>query len=128
MDSSADFVLTFQIWLRLIGYLVWLGISLWMLIDAIRRREWMWVVILLALPGIGLLWYFFCIYRSGGPNSGFELPGAQSRRRIKELEAQIHHLDKPHHHSQLGDVYFQQGKMAKAERSEERRVGKECRL
>ena len=46
---------------------------------------------------------------------GFELPGAQSRRRIKELEAQIHHLDKAHHYSQLGDVYFQQGKLDKAE-------------
>jgi hypothetical protein len=39
------------------------------------------------------------------------------RRRIKELQAQIHHLDKPHHHSQLGDIYFQQGKLDKAEAS-----------
>src|SRR6185312_6728614 len=45
----------------------------------------------------------------------FALPGAHDRRRIKELQAQIHHLDKAHHHSQLGDVYFQQGKLDKAE-------------
>jgi tetratricopeptide (TPR) repeat protein len=46
---------------------------------------------------------------------GFELPGAQKRRRIKELQAQIHHLDKPHHYFQLGDIYFQLGKLDKAE-------------
>src|SRR5439155_774489 len=46
---------------------------------------------------------------------GFELPGAHNRRRIKELQAQIHHLDKPHHYFQLGDIYFQQGKLDKAE-------------
>ena len=56
------------------------------------------------------------MYRnSPSATRGFELPGAHSRKRIKELEAQIHHLDKAHHHSQLGDVYFQGGKLAKAE-------------
>ena len=34
---------------------------------------------------------------------------------MKELQAQIYHLDKAHHHSQLGDIYFQQGKLEKAE-------------
>ena len=43
------------------------------------------------------------------------MPGAHSRRRIKELKAQIHHLDKAHHHSELGDIYFQQGKLKEAE-------------
>jgi hypothetical protein len=47
---------------------------------------------------------------------GFELPGAQSRKRIKELQAQIHHLDNAYHHFQLGDVYFQRGKLAQAEK------------
>jgi tetratricopeptide (TPR) repeat protein len=51
------------------------------------------------------------------PTRGFELPGKHSRQRIKQLQAQIHHLDKAHHHSQLGDIYFQQGKLAKAEAS-----------
>ena len=43
------------------------------------------------------------------------MPGAHDRRRIKELQAQIHHLDKAHHHSQLGDIYFQRGKLELAE-------------
>jgi tetratricopeptide (TPR) repeat protein len=45
---------------------------------------------------------------------GFQLPGAYNRKRIKELQGQIHHLDKAHHHSQLGDIYFQQGKLDQA--------------
>ncbi len=57
------------------------------------------------------------VYRAEGglATRGFELPGSHSRRRIKELKAQIHHLDKPHHHQQLGDIYFQQGKLDPAE-------------
>jgi tetratricopeptide (TPR) repeat protein len=34
---------------------------------------------------------------------------------MKQLESQIHYLDKAHHHSQLGDIYFQKGKLEKAE-------------
>jgi tetratricopeptide (TPR) repeat protein len=34
---------------------------------------------------------------------------------MKRLESQIHYLDKAHHHSQLGDIYFQKGKLDKAE-------------
>src|SRR5207253_7825538 len=43
------------------------------------------------------------------------LPGAANRARIKELQAQIYHLDKAHHHFQLGDIYFRQSKLDKAE-------------
>jgi len=89
----------------------------WMLIDAVRRGEWLWAVfILIGSAFVAALYYFF-VYRSGSlsTTSGFELPGAVDRRRIKQLQAQIHHLDKPHHHSQLGDIYFQQGKLDKAE-------------
>jgi hypothetical protein len=93
-----------------------LVIQVWMIVDAIRNREWLWVVIILAFPGIGTIWYYFSMYRgTGSLTRGFELPGGVDRRRIKELQAQIHHLDKPHHHSQLGDIYFQQGKLDKAE-------------
>src|ERR1043165_9390804 len=64
------------------------------------------------------MWYHFSVYRnSATAMRGFELPGAQSRKRIKELEAQIHHLDNAYHHFQLGDVYFQRGKFDKAEAS-----------
>jgi hypothetical protein len=98
----------------------WIGtlFQIWMLIDAVKQREWMWVVIIVVFPGIGPLWYFFYVYRAtGGAMRGFELPGAHSRKRIKELQAQIHHLDKPHHHLQLADIYFQQGKLKDAEAS-----------
>jgi hypothetical protein len=98
-------------WSALI-FLFWL----WMLIDAIRRREWIWAVLIFIGWGISALFYYFAVYRAApSATRGFELPGAHQRHRIKELEAQIHHLDKAHHHSQLGDIYFQQGKLAKAE-------------
>ena len=90
--------------------------QIWMLIDAIRRREWLWAVFILLFSFITALLYFFLVYRQApSVTRGFELPGAHDRRRIKELQAQIHHLDKPHHYSQLGDIYFQQGKLAQAE-------------
>jgi hypothetical protein len=95
---------------------VLLAFQLWMLIDAIRREEWMWVLFIFLFPFINAALYFFLVYR-GAPSAtlGFELPGAHDRRRISELQAQIHHLDKAHHYSQLGDIYFQQGKLDKAE-------------
>ena len=91
--------------------------QIWMFIDAIRRQEWLWAVFIFIGWGITALLYFFFVYRAGAPSAtaGFELPGAHSRRRIKELQTQIYHLDKAHHHSQLGDIYFQQGKLEKAE-------------
>jgi hypothetical protein len=88
--------------------------TIWMLIDAIRRKEYLWAVLILF--GLGI-WYFFYVYRSGSSASqGFELPGAAGRKRIKELQAQIHHLDNAVHHYQLGDVYFRQGKFQLAEK------------
>ena len=90
--------------------------EIWMLIDALRRREWLWAVFIVIFPLLNAVLYFFFVYRATAPATrGFELPGAHDRRRIRELQAQIHHLDKAHHHSQLGDIYFQQGKLDKAE-------------
>ena len=111
----ADFVDT---WHRVISppTLLFGAFQIWMLIDAVRRKEWMWVLFLLVLPGISAFWYFFYVYRdSPSATRGFELPGAFDRKRIRQLQAQIHHLDKAHHYSQLGDIYFQQGKLDKAE-------------
>lgn len=90
--------------------------QIWMLIHALRQREWIWALFIGLGWGLAAMWYYFAVYRASPATlRGFELPGAQSRKRIKELQALIHHLDKAHHHSQLGDVYFQQGKYAKAE-------------
>jgi tetratricopeptide (TPR) repeat protein len=90
--------------------------QLWMFIDAIRRREYIWAALIFIGWGLMALWYYLYVYRdSPSATRGFELPGSVDRRRIKDLQAKIHHLDKPHHYSQLGDIYFQQGKLDKAE-------------
>ncbi len=90
--------------------------QIWMLIDAIRRKEWVWVLFLVVFPVFSSLWYFFHVYRDApSATRGFELPGAHDRKRIKQLQAQIHHLDKAHHYSQLGDIYFQRGKLEQAD-------------
>jgi hypothetical protein len=88
-----------------------------MLIDAGRRGEWIWLIIMLIFPGLSTIFYFFLVYWGSASSSsqGFALPGSHDRRRIKELQAQIHHLDKAYHHSQLGDIYLQHGKLTKAE-------------
>src|SRR5215472_16869432 len=103
-------------WLRSPWVIIMSLFQLWMLIDAIRRREWIWALFIFIGFGISALFYYLAVYRAApSATRGFELPGAHDRRRIKELQAQIHHLDKPHHYSQLGDIYFQQGKLEKAE-------------
>jgi tetratricopeptide (TPR) repeat protein len=94
--------------------LVIFAFQVWMFIHAVRQREWIWAIFIFFGWLLGAVWYYFYVYRASATR-GFELPGAQSRRRIKELKAQIHHLDKAHHHFQLGDVYFQQGKLPQAE-------------
>jgi tetratricopeptide (TPR) repeat protein len=107
-----DYLLTSPLLLAMTAFQVW------MLIHAIRQREWIWVLFIAIGWGLSALFYYFMVYRATPSSTqGFELPGAGHLKRIKELQAQIHHLDKAHHHSQLGDVYFQQGKLDKAEAS-----------
>jgi len=106
------FLLTNPIWLVITAF------QIWMLVHAVRNGEWLWAVFIFIGWGITALLYFFLVYRSSAPSAtrGFELPGAQSRKRIKELQAQIHHLDNAYHHFQLGDLYFQRGKLEEAEK------------
>ncbi len=109
--------------LTYLGYLIenpWMipvaGFMVWMFVDAVRRKEWLWALFIVIGFGFSALFYFFAVFRSRpSATSGYELPGALDRTRVKELEIQIQNLDNAHHHSQLGDVYFQQGKLAKAE-------------
>jgi tetratricopeptide (TPR) repeat protein len=90
--------------------------QIWMLVDAIRQREWIWALFILFGWALAAFFYYFYVYRAAPSlTRGFQLPGAHDRRRIKQLQAQIHHLDKAHHYSQLGDIYFQQGKLENAE-------------
>lgn len=113
------FILTaliFGYWLSSPVFLAVTAFNIWMLVDAIRQREWGWAIFIFIAWGFGAFWYYLYVYRSGmSATRGFELPGAVDRRRINELKAKIHHLDKAHHYSQLGDIYFQQGKLEKAE-------------
>jgi hypothetical protein len=96
--------------------LVLVALHVWLLIDAIRREEWLWVWFLFFVPGLADIIYFFYVMRAApSATMGFELPGAHNRRRIKELQAQIHNLDKPHHYLELGDIYFQKGNLKQAE-------------
>lgn len=108
-----------EFWLSNPLLLLITAFQIWMLVDAIRRQEWIWAVCIFVGYGVGAVLYYFYHYRGsvGSRSSGFELPGAGTRQRIKELEAQIHHLDKAHHHFQLGDVYFRRNKFDKAEQS-----------
>lgn len=118
MANLVSNLFLFQGWAGiLVGALV-TAFQIWMFIDAVRQGEWLWAVFILFGWGITSILYYLYVYRAAPSlTRGFELPGAQNRRRIKELQAKIHHLDKAHHHSQLGDVYFQQGKLELAEAS-----------
>jgi len=90
---------------------------LWMLVDAVRRSEWIWVFFMVIGSVVTAVLYYFMVYRAApSATQGFELPGAQDRQRIKELQAQIHNLDKAYYHYQLGDIYFQKGKLKEAEK------------
>jgi hypothetical protein len=107
-----------------IGYLIhhpWLllvfAFQAWMFIDAVRRQQWIWAVFIFIGFGLSAALYFFFVYRAAPADTkGFELPGAQSRARVRELQTKIHHLDNAYHHFQLGDIYFQRGKFAEAEK------------
>lgn len=101
--------------------LMWILIAfqLWMLVDAIRREEWIWAIFMFFFPfGLSAILYYFFVFRANAPVNAptFELPGAANRARIKELQGQIYHLDKAHHHAELANVYFTQGKLADAEK------------
>ena len=81
-------LLNFQYWLTY----PWLALlslfQLWMLVDAVRRREWIWALFILLGWGISALFYYLMVYRAApSATRGFELPGAYDRRRIKELDS-----------------------------------------
>ena len=101
--------------------LVGTAFQIWMLVDAVRRQEWLWAGFIFFFSVFSALIYFFLVYRQQGPvgggTRGFELPGANNRRRMRELQGRIHHLDNARDHFDLADLYFRQGKLAKAEAS-----------
>jgi hypothetical protein len=105
-----------EYWLSNPWMLLVIAFQIWMFVDALRRREFIWALFIFIGFGFAALLYYLMVYRdSPSLTRGFEFPGAADRRRIRELQAQIHHLDKAHHHFQLADIYFGQGKLAEAE-------------
>ncbi len=113
--SILDNLIGIQGWVSLPTVGLFFLFQLWMCIDAIRRGEWIWAVCIWFFPVINAALYYFFVYRANSATLGFELPGTAKRKRIKELLAQIHHLDNAVHYYQLGDIYFQMGKLEKAE-------------
>jgi hypothetical protein len=93
--------------------------SVWMLIDAIRRGDWIWAVCILVFTVLSAVLYFFQVYRvqgpAGGGLSGFELPGARQRARLKEIQNRIYHLDHARDHLDLADILFSKGRFKDAE-------------
>jgi hypothetical protein len=88
--------------------------QIWMTIDAVRQRQWIWIAAIWLFPGGGGLWYFLNVYRHSALPA-FEWPGSTRRKRIKELQGKIHHLDNAHHHAELGSIYLEQGRPELAE-------------
>ncbi len=116
VGTLLDPLLNLENWLHAPWVLLVLAFQFWMFVDAVRRGEWIWALFIFIGFGLAALFYYLLVYRATpSATRGFELPGAQNRKRIKELQAQIYHLDKAHHHSLLGDVYFQDGKLTQAE-------------
>ena len=116
----ASLPLLFANWLLLLANPFSLAITafqIWMFVHAVRNGEWIWAVLIFLGWGFTALWYYLMVYRSSASSvSGFELPGAQSRKRIRELQAQIHHIGNASHYYELGDLYFQKGQLADAEK------------
>jgi hypothetical protein len=107
-------------WEGWIGVVLMFSFTAWMFVAAIRNGDHLWAVFIFFFSIFSAALYFFLVYRASGggnPMAGFELPGAADRRQIKRLQADIHHLDKAHHHLQLADIYFSQGKLDLAEAS-----------
>src|ERR1043165_3796174 len=72
--------------------------QIWMFIDALRRREWIWAFFIFVGWGISAMFYYCAVCRAAlSAPRVFEWPGAHAPRRIKQLGAKIHHLEKPHH-------------------------------
>ena len=71
-------------WIGMILGLLFLVFQVWMCVDAIRRKEWMWLAFMVIFPLLNTALYYFLVYRDQPTATrGFELPGAQDRKRIK---------------------------------------------
>jgi tetratricopeptide (TPR) repeat protein len=96
-----------------------LACAIWGLVAAVRYRNWIWIPIQIVLPVFGaFLYFFFHLHRHAA--SGFELPGAVDKKRIRRVQEDLARLDKAHLHAQLADIYYAQDKLPQALASYER--------
>jgi hypothetical protein len=106
---------------------IWAGIGLaalafsaLMSFDAYRRQPdhyWAWIVLI--FPPFSAITYFvlFLLPRLWGHRSISQ--GWYTHRDIRELQREIHQLDKAYHHSRLADVYRKHGRWSDARKSYE---------
>jgi hypothetical protein len=97
-------------------------ITLAALVDCIRMRaDWYWFWIILAFPFIGPLAYFVVMYTPllSGSSSALVSPRVarrlQARRRLRELQVQLHHWRGPGVLAEAGDELLVLGKPKEAE-------------
>jgi len=109
-----------------LGGALWFAFVIWMLIDCFRVQEsFYWYYIIFFFQPFGAILYFIT-----HKLSDFELTsriGAlwSGRRRIAELKAQIHALDRPYHWAKLGDEYIVRRNWTEAGRCYDEALGRE---
>ena len=102
------------------------GFMLWMVLDCIQRREhFVWIIIIILLPPIGAVAYFFAI-KNRSSNTGADISKSSSgvlatilpftKPVKKEVETEetlqlkelIKQFNKAYHYEKLGQVYIEQ--------------------
>ena len=97
-----------------LSLLFW-GFALWMLVDAVQREEWIWLIFIVLFPFNAVFYFFFVYRRHGGGFVSVSFGG--DRRRINELEQKILLLDNAAHYLELADIYFKKGRFTDAEKN-----------
>ena len=96
-----------------------IGFMLWMCMDCIQRREhFVWIIIIVLLPPIGAVAYFFAIKNRAGSGpataGGTIIPFGKSEKREVETEETLQlkeligKFQKAYHYEKLGQAYVEQ--------------------
>ena len=65
LASLVSNLINFDYWLSNPWLPIMSLFQLWMFIDALRRREWLWAVFIFIGFGVSALFYYFAVYRCG---------------------------------------------------------------
>jgi hypothetical protein len=104
------------------------GLTIWMLIECLRsdpdRQMWWWII--LVLPGVGPLVYFFVRWL---PNHNVPAPrwvvGLRRGAEIRRLESAAYQIGNAYHFVHLGDALRETGHFERASESYTRALEKE---